>query len=1033
MHGPWTHIKAHIYDMERERGQRSVALRRTFNRDIQLALRGGGVTHLMLEWLARQIVQQTPWNDTEAKEAAGNYVYDIVEAEWKTRHGETLPDTPAAAAWARRQAPTLSTLQLAYTQVREAGQILEEHLRAWLAPFLAPGAWRPRWLQLARGVWRAQEAGDFLIDPLVGSRPKEFAGRPFTAEQHRILGVMGDGDCFYRSLGVAMILDRHHINTLIRHLERVQYPVAASSMGLCMVYPKPVTVSRGGSLDISYEVRKWRETHGKLLHKLKVYRHEWGRPKATKRMGTISFLHRILRKFNRNIDMQVALVRALRETTAKWMEENPSVSASIIRASSMLNDYDSTNRTQELSADPRARILDRISSFSSETSGPLVEWFVQNIARQAWEDAPHACIYAALRALNARSPVINEIHALIGRSQTPKPLFHRKQRVEVQMNMSDVSEISLMAWLDATVERVDSTPTGFTYALVLLQDGTEQAGVPEGKIKAAGQMSVKIMVQSQDNKAIPTPEQFNDADVVLWHHDVHFDVCIPEHTWSVISRIASAPGGSRAEPPGSSSAGATTTDPGYPSVTDLTAEETDEDTGAGAGARGKKRAATSVSPQIPEEGVTAEMRKAQARLQEDQKLPGWAVKPVLDSVYNNPQEAAQNMDQPPYIRELARYILRHRSSSKGAASKRSRAAARFTLVTTGILNWLDASRAQNIARMWTLSPLYTSPLTTVAGHYDPSKTPGGEPLSDENVQRHLRAANFRGAVIREPLDVDRVAGTHTVVVDFAHVFRPFPVLESEEGVVHRGGSSGAPVRVHVLRLDAARSAIGRAMLQLPIELLLDVDAGAGHPITFYDKMLRIGMARALMAPALVCEEPTSVLHRFLKHFHNVIFEALRHAQLKLDQIEAWIGTGSESTLHNMIMPGDTLPHVLTVLLEVLNDVYMHQGNVVTYVQTVIRKCLPWIRQNIHSQRGTMTEEEIRHITVKVLDAQSVIERFHRALDRCASGAGDGGGACSSSAPSALAAAKRACARCTFDNHPDNVECDMCGSALPHQS
>ena len=32
MHGPWTHIKAHIYDMERERGQRSVALRRTFNR-----------------------------------------------------------------------------------------------------------------------------------------------------------------------------------------------------------------------------------------------------------------------------------------------------------------------------------------------------------------------------------------------------------------------------------------------------------------------------------------------------------------------------------------------------------------------------------------------------------------------------------------------------------------------------------------------------------------------------------------------------------------------------------------------------------------------------------------------------------------------------------------------------------------------------------------------------------------------------------------------------------------------------------------
>ena len=42
MHGPWTHIKAHIYDMERERGERSVALRRTFNRDIQLALRGGG-------------------------------------------------------------------------------------------------------------------------------------------------------------------------------------------------------------------------------------------------------------------------------------------------------------------------------------------------------------------------------------------------------------------------------------------------------------------------------------------------------------------------------------------------------------------------------------------------------------------------------------------------------------------------------------------------------------------------------------------------------------------------------------------------------------------------------------------------------------------------------------------------------------------------------------------------------------------------------------------------------------------------------
>ena len=87
----------------------------------------------------------------------------------------------------------------------------------------------------------------------------------------------------------------------------------------------------------------------------------------------------------------------------------------------------------------------------------------------------------------------------------------------------------------------------------------------------------------------------------------------------------------------------------------------------------------------------------------------------------------------------------------------------------------------------------------------------------------------------------------------------------------------------------------------------------------------------------------------------------------------------------------------------------------------------------HNKRGAMTEEEIRHITVKVLDAQSVIDRFHQALDRCASGAGDGGGACSSSAPSALAAAKRACARCTFDNHPDNVECDMCGSLLPHQS
>ena len=246
MPGSWKDIKTQIVDLETHRGTRSVPLRRAFNRDIQIALRAGGMTRMMLTWLTRQVAQLTPWSTIENTEAAGNYIYHIVDLEWRASRGAPLPDTPATGVWARRKAPTLSTLHMAYARVSEAEQIVNDHLRAWLKPFLED-AWRPQWLQLARGVWRGQEAGDFLQDPLAGSpRPKAFAGRPFTVRRDRILGVMGDGDCFYRALGVGMILSRSHIGTLIRALGKVEYKVSADSMGLCMVYPKPSGMSSAG-------------------------------------------------------------------------------------------------------------------------------------------------------------------------------------------------------------------------------------------------------------------------------------------------------------------------------------------------------------------------------------------------------------------------------------------------------------------------------------------------------------------------------------------------------------------------------------------------------------------------------------------------------------------------------------------------------------------------------------------------------------------------------------------------------------------
>ena len=63
------------------------------------------------------------------------------------------------------------------------------------------------------GVWRGQVAGDFLPNPKT-----VWGDTRVSIENDRILGVMGDGNCLYRALGVAMILHPRLIHRLLEVL-----------------------------------------------------------------------------------------------------------------------------------------------------------------------------------------------------------------------------------------------------------------------------------------------------------------------------------------------------------------------------------------------------------------------------------------------------------------------------------------------------------------------------------------------------------------------------------------------------------------------------------------------------------------------------------------------------------------------------------------------------------------------------------------------------------------------------------------------
>ena len=299
---------------------------------------------------------------------------------------------PAAAGGRRPGASgapvTLQDFEIAKAVGEGDMKRLQTHVQAWLQRWI-PFSDTSQQLstqsiiraQLGRGIWRGNLAGDFLPNPKIIEGDVEIS-----TGKHQVLGVMGDGNCFYRALGVAMLLHPRLSRVAEEHLARVRYTRPTpeqmrenqiqafrdTSMGLSMAYPLP-----GTALDMDNEIGRWRKDHYRLLRFVRKYNSQWGRTKRYSSTGRrLDFVERVARKFNARVWMDAALVRAMREMCATAMESAGAGAGAGATRQSVVEDavtFDAL-RTGDMNVSPGVNIQAKIRCWKTPCRGTSGTW-----------------------------------------------------------------------------------------------------------------------------------------------------------------------------------------------------------------------------------------------------------------------------------------------------------------------------------------------------------------------------------------------------------------------------------------------------------------------------------------------------------------------------------------------------------------------------------------------------------------------------------------------------------------------------------
>jgi hypothetical protein len=315
---------------ERQCGRRSLPLRRWFNR----RLRGGGIDREMMQAIAAAVRRLAPGGRHPAA-VASHYLADVGSLSASVANGmddwsSSFGDVPSLEQW---------------LQSNNTG--------------------RRRGANLYRGFWRGEEGADVL-----------------TRQPPCSIRAMGDGNCFYRSVGAAMAL--YFPAQLQAKLAEVEYSVHYGLEGLSARYPP---------LADEAEVAEWNDDNRRLQEGL---RHP--------HLDLLAWLNEVPA-------MDVALVRALRELVAREMDKNsPDVA-------SLKDDLEGVEFSQLAGASERAGEAYTTVIVTTDKDVPFN--YVRHIVRQLWEDALPSCYLSLGRALGVEVLIHQQLPACDDTSQDP--------------------------------------------------------------------------------------------------------------------------------------------------------------------------------------------------------------------------------------------------------------------------------------------------------------------------------------------------------------------------------------------------------------------------------------------------------------------------------------------------------------------------------------------------------------------------------------------------------------------------------------
>ena len=334
------------------RNGRSILLRRWFNR----CLRGGGMDAAMVDDIAKRLRH----NDStllsyQSRVAASHYIAHL--------------------------GVTAASIHKAVDEWKPLNNWVQEH-----------GTKYERGANLYSGFWRGEEEG-LIVEEI------EKGGCI-------IIKAMGDGNCLYRSVGVAMA--RSFPQRLREVLGELRYTAKGHGdlQGLSARYPPMADAA---------EIAEWNEDHRQLLDRL-----------TTSYDGFLEWI-------NQHPAMDVALVRALRELSARVLERqftdkegNP---AQLVENITQLHG--------KQVGGPSTRAGDSYDevvppTIHGKTNPSMYVNYIRHIVRQLWEDALSACSEALERAMG----VTIKIHFRLDACNKPQApthihLFHHNYHYDI--------------------------------------------------------------------------------------------------------------------------------------------------------------------------------------------------------------------------------------------------------------------------------------------------------------------------------------------------------------------------------------------------------------------------------------------------------------------------------------------------------------------------------------------------------------------------------------------------------------------------